>query len=310
MEETRRRIEHHPDAFGRPTHTRWGVGPGSFASVAAFERDGKPMGLGLPFNEAPDFCGASAGIGPLSQLCAALEYDRADRLTRLTRWPDASTPQKTGFTYDAQGNVASIQDGCASAEGCTQPFSSYRYDDFGNLIEAQLPFMEGPVRYAHDARGNLLVKQTEAMRRAGEWLEYSYDLLSRPQETVRVGRQAPAREVLFRLGYDGDQTLPASCARPEGGPAELNSWGRLRFRDDSFTAMTRRTPSGRTARPRGLRLSRPSWKPASSMMGLGDWWRRATPISVASSIATARGPMPTVSQRWTCGCGRRTARVN
>jgi RHS repeat-associated protein len=235
VEETRRKVEYHPDAHRRPTYTRWGVGPGSFASVGAFDRNGNQTGIGLPFNEAPDFCAIDSTGQPLSQLCTTLGYDRADRLTQVREFPAPSVEQHTALSHDRHGNVASIQSGCASPAGCEQPRSSYRYDDFGNLLQVHLPHATGPVRYAYDARGNLTVKQTEAMRLAGEWVEYGYDALSRPGGATRVspGNQSPG-EQLFRLGFDDEGTVPAGCERYAGDIVDLKSWGLLRFREDSF----------------------------------------------------------------------------
>jgi len=235
VEETRRKVEYLPDAHQRPTYTRWGVGPGSFAAVGAFDKNGNRTGIGLPFNEAPDFCAIDSTGQPLSQLCTALGYDRADRLTHVAEFPTPSVEQHTAFTYDRHGEVASLQTGCASAAGCEQPTSSYRYDDFGNLLQVQLPHATGPVRYGYDARGNLTVKQTEAMRQVGEWLEYGYDVLSRLRGVTRVspGSLAP-KEPLFRLGYDDEGAVPAGCERYAGEAVDLKSWGLLRFREDSF----------------------------------------------------------------------------
>jgi YD repeat-containing protein len=235
VEETRRKVEYHPDAHQRPTHTRWGVGPGSFAAVGAFDKNGNRTGRGLPFNEAPDFCAIDSAGQPLSRLCTALGYDRADRLIHVAEFPTSSVEQHTAFTYDRHGHVASIQTGCANAAGCEQPISSYRYDDFGNLLQVQLPHAAGPVRYGYDARGNLTVKQTEAMRQAGEWLEYGYDVLSRPRDAARVRPGSPAlKEPLFRLGYDAEGAVPIGCERYAGEAVDLKSWGLLRFREDSF----------------------------------------------------------------------------
>jgi RHS repeat-associated protein len=235
-EEVRRRVDHHPDAQGQPTYTRWGVGPGSFTAVASFDRNGNQTGAGLPYNSAPDWCQADSTGQPLSQLCAALGYDSADRLTSLVEWTEQGVEQRTLLGYDRQNNVSSVQTGCAGPTGCTQPVASYTYDDFGRPVRVQLPHAEGPVRYAWNSRDEPRVKQTEAMRRAGEWLEYRHDLLSRPREATRVSPGAtPAREPLYRLGYDNEELVPSGCGRwGDSEPLELNARGRLRWRDDSF----------------------------------------------------------------------------
>jgi RHS repeat-associated protein len=235
----RRVVTYHPDAHGRPTYTRWGWGenPGSFASTAGFDAEGKPTGVGLPFNEPPDFC-KGPPENPTSKLCTALGYDTADRLTQATQFfSDTDTDkQVTTFAYDAHGQVSTIRSGCESAENCQAPVQTYQYDDFGNLLQAKLPHANGyAVRYSYDARGNLLVKQNELMRQAAEWVQYSYDALARLKDSTRHVTSGPTTttphdEVLFRLGYDDEQALPIEC----GLGTSLNSNGRLRFREDSF----------------------------------------------------------------------------
>lgn len=232
-EELRRKIEHHPDAHGRPTYSRWGEGQGSFAAVASFDKNGNLAAMGQPFNAAPDYCkdSSSTTIQPLSQLCTVLEYDTADRLTRVSAYPSAGTAQHTKLMYDIHGNVQRVQVGCADPNSCTQPESVYTYDDFGNLLRVQLPHAEGPVRYGYDARGNLTVKQTEAMRAAGEWLAYEYDALSRPKMAIRrVSGDTSISEPLYVLGYDEEEVPHSSCVLD----SNLRSKSQLRFREDSF----------------------------------------------------------------------------
>ncbi|WP_245591921.1 RHS repeat-associated core domain-containing protein [Cystobacter fuscus] len=89
-----------------------------------------------------------------------------------------------------------------------------------------LPHADGPVRYAYDAQGNQVVKETAAMRQAGEYVLSTYDMLSRLVSVQRV--HATGSELLYRLGYDAQGTPPSSC------PAVEYTKGRLRYREDSF----------------------------------------------------------------------------
>ncbi|MCY1019868.1 RHS repeat-associated core domain-containing protein [Pyxidicoccus sp. MSG2] len=228
VEESRRVTEYHPDPHRRPAYTRQGSGPGSFASVTAFDLNGNTVGLGQPFDGAPDFC--RNPDQSLSALCTSLGYDSADRLNRMSETFPSGTQQHTTFAYDAQGNVNAVRAGCSSPTAGCGTLASYQYDDFGNLVQVKLPHATGPVRQAYDALGHLRVKQSEAMRQGGEWLEYDFDLLGRLTTAARrKGGSSPINELLFRFAYDVDGAVPSYC-----GSDELYSVGLLRFRDDSF----------------------------------------------------------------------------
>ncbi|MBZ4408933.1 hypothetical protein K8640_11960 [Myxococcus sp. XM-1-1-1] len=234
--ETRRVVEYHPDPHGRPTYSRFGTGSGAFTSVAAFNKDDEVTGLGLPFNGAPDFC-LNTQTQALSELCARFGRDGGGRLTSFTEAPSTGVTQASTFAYDVHGQVRSVRTGCSDAATCQTPESTYQYDDFGNVVRVQLPGTLGPVRYAYNARGNLVLKQTETMRQAGEWQQYSHDLLSRPKVVTREAPSTPGHdsEDLYALGYDSEGgPLPASCNRYDGEVVNQNSLGRLRFREDSF----------------------------------------------------------------------------
>ncbi|NNC03988.1 hypothetical protein HJC10_14175 [Corallococcus exiguus] len=228
VEEVRTRSTHHPDPQSRPTYARQGVGTGSFAAVSGFDLNSNLIATGRPFNAAPDFCRNPDTTR--SALCTQMGYDTTDRLNRVSDYLPGNFEQHTTLAYDAQGNVNAVRAGCASAVAGCGLLASYQYDDFGNLVQTQLPHATGPVRQAFDARGNLLVKQTEAMRLANEWLEYSYDILSRPLNAKRRGSgTTPVSETLYQFGYDAGGTMPSGC-----GSAVMHSEGRLRYRDDSL----------------------------------------------------------------------------
>ncbi|MCY1047444.1 hypothetical protein OV208_39465 [Corallococcus sp. bb12-1] len=228
VEEARTRVTHHQDPQSRPTYTRQGGGMGSFASVRAFDANNNLKATGLPFNDAPDFC--RNPDASLSSLCSSMGYDTADRLKSVSEFLPGGIQQHSVLVYDAQGNVKTVRTGCdILTENCGLP-GSYQYDDFGNLVQVQLPHATGPLRQSYDARGNLLVKQTEAMRQGGEWLEYSHDILSRMKSAKRrSGGTQPVNETLFQLGYDQEAAIPAYC-----GSSVTHSEGRLLYRDDSF----------------------------------------------------------------------------
>ncbi|WP_434390255.1 RHS repeat-associated core domain-containing protein [Melittangium boletus] len=245
--QTRRVMKYAADAHRRPTWKQTGEGAGSYTSVKSFDGADNLTGVGVPFNAAPAWCGGvKTGQGPLedgtplSQLCASLAYDRANRLVRVDEFPESGQSQRTLFSHDVQGNVSGVKVGCATTdtfETCTQPAATYIHDDFGRVVEVSLPHAAGPVRYAYDARGNQVVKETEAMRQAREYVTTTYDMLSRPLVAQRVympdveSPVEPLVEPLYMLAYDsaGDG-LPSNC------PTETNTYtkGRLRFRQDSF----------------------------------------------------------------------------
>ncbi len=238
--ETRRVLKYAADAHRRPTWQKWGEGVGSFSSAKSFDGADNLTGLGLPFNDPPAWCGGvRRGVSPeldgtpLSQLCSSMAYDRANRLVQVDEYPAEGVAQRTLFQYDAQGNVSGVKTGCGATDSfdtCVQPAATYTYDDFGKVVEVSLPHADGPVRYAYDALGNVVVKETEAMRQAGEYLAFTYDMLSRLKTAERrYSRPSTGIDVLYRLVYDAD-----GGAIPRGCPSPLNTLGRVRYREDSF----------------------------------------------------------------------------
>ncbi|WP_395847605.1 RHS repeat-associated core domain-containing protein [Cystobacter fuscus] len=234
--QTRRVMKYAADAHKRPTWNKWGEGAGSFSAARSFDGADNLTGVGHAFNNPPAWCGGvKTGMGPLengtplSQLCSSLAYDRANRLVQVDEYPADGVSQRTLFSYDVQGNVAGVKVGCQSTDTfatCAQPASTYSYDDFGQVVEVFLPHADGPARYAYDAQGNQVVKETAAMRQAGEYVFTTYDMLSRLVSVQRV--HATGSELLYRLGYDDQGTPPSSC------PAVKYTKGRLRYREDSF----------------------------------------------------------------------------
>jgi RHS repeat-associated protein len=146
---------------------------------------------------------------------------------------------RTCVSYDSQGNISSVKMGCdpaSSCASCTAPEATYQYDDFGDLVEAGLPWTgssgDGVTHFKYDARGDLLIKQTPEMsdpKGFPEWLEYTYDGLGRQKERkldyLHNGLHA---EWLVTFAYDEEQ--PSGCATLTGAKAQ----GRLSSQEDSF----------------------------------------------------------------------------
>ncbi|WP_224362470.1 RHS repeat-associated core domain-containing protein [Hyalangium versicolor] len=233
--EARRVVKYAADAHGRPTWQQRGEKPSGVtwnnASIRLFDGADNLIGEGNPFNDPPVFCnGPNASGVPASTVCNSLVYDKANRLTQLDEF--TTTAQRTCMSYDVQGNVTSVKVGCTTStacSSCTQPAAQYTYDDFGRVVEVQLPHAEGPIRYAYDASGNTRLKETEQMRRNGEYLAYTYDGLSRLLSATRVYTLPSAgQQTLYRFGYDQDEAPDASCPQPS------NTRGHMRYRVDSF----------------------------------------------------------------------------
>ncbi|WNG48195.1 RHS repeat-associated core domain-containing protein [Archangium minus] len=231
--ETRRVLKFAADAHHRPTWQKWGEGAGSYTAASSFDGSDNSTGVGLPFNAPPAWCNVNPSTGsPQSELCSALTYDRADRLTSITEYPTANPGQgsMTLFEYDAQGNIAGVKSGCpvgATYAACTQPAATYAHDDFNRVVEASLPHAEGPTRYAYDAQDNTVVRETEAMRQAQEFVSMTYDQLSRRLYVHRM--HSAGSELLYRFFYDGQGAAP-----PAGCPAVALAKGRMSSREDSF----------------------------------------------------------------------------
>ncbi|WP_181791265.1 RHS repeat-associated core domain-containing protein [Myxococcus llanfairpwllgwyngyllgogerychwyrndrobwllllantysiliogogogochensis] len=242
----RRARYHQANLDGMPSYERVGGSidaQGShYVQRRLFDGAERLVGLGAPYNVTPALCNGQALDGrPVSPLCSALSYDRANRLTGVEQFPEIGTRAngtRACFAYDIQGNVKTVRSGCSAASGaigdcssCTQPLSTYQHDDFGNLIQVALPWQSGNgrTRYSHDATGQVRAKQTPQMESGSEHLAYAYDALGRPLSTARiVGGTTPTTELLYTLGYDQSATPHATCPQP------ANTQGRLLFRNDSF----------------------------------------------------------------------------
>src|SRR5262249_26337147 len=148
-------VKHAADAHQRPTWDQAGDATGSYVSARFFDRADNLAGIGFGYNTPPAFCGGPASLSgtgldsPLSHVCSALGYDRANRLIGLDEYAtSAGSATRSCLAYDAQGNVASVRTGCSATgtpgdcSSCTAPASTYQYDDFGNVVSATLPWTD------------------------------------------------------------------------------------------------------------------------------------------------------------------------
>jgi RHS repeat-associated protein len=245
--EVRRVRQYAADAHHRPAWEQWGDSTGQFAATRGFDGADNLSRIGLPYNAPPPWCIAS---GQPSTNCAQLTYNRANRLAVVDEFPaSGSNPGiRTCLDHDAHGNVMRVSPGCQTSQlcdgldggtsSCTTAPSDYKYDDFGNVIEATLPWLDngsggrGTIRYEYDAQGNLLTKQSPAMMPNREWLAYTYDMLGRVlSATHSQTLPTPLVEVMYQLAYDNSQSISGTCSDPMV-PANTN--GRLLLRTDSF----------------------------------------------------------------------------
>lgn len=248
--EVRRVAKYAADAHKRPTWQGWGDAAGQFSATRFFDRNDNLAGIGRAFNTtssaAPAFCGGASSTdldAPQSLLCSSLKYDRADRLVSVDEHPagSATGATRTCFRYDRQGHIISVDPGRPLTDTCATPSaqaSHYIHDDFGNVVEATLPthgatgVESGTTRYEHNARGDVVEKQTPQMVANGEALVYTYDGLGRALSATHTwARPSPGSQQLWTLGYDSSATLDASC---NPSSTSLHSNGRVQYRDDSF----------------------------------------------------------------------------
>lgn len=220
------------DAHLRPTHEKWGVGPGSYTSARSFDGADNLTGVGHAFNAPPAWCGVGPNGVPSAAVCSSLSYDRANRLEQVDEFPSEGQGQRLLLRYDAHGNVSSLKAGCLSSntfEACTQPSATFTYDDFGNLVEVAPPQMNGAMRYAYDALGNKTVEVSPYMGSTFKIpLLFTYDHLSRLVQVQALYADADFVFTHYKLAYDNEGTPPSGCA------TQLKSMGRLRYREDSF----------------------------------------------------------------------------
>ncbi|MFP2930506.1 RHS repeat-associated core domain-containing protein [Pyxidicoccus sp. 3LG] len=231
--EPRRVVKYAADAHRRPTWQQWGEGAGAFSWAKMFDGADNLVGIGQPFNAPRAWCGGAVNAEgvPSSSACTTLRYDRANRLIQADEQTASSTVGRACFSYDVQGHVTSVKTcpSTAACSTCTEPAALYTTDDFGHLVEANLPDSEGPTRFQTHFQGAVAIRETEAMRRAGEYLSFSHDGMGRLVSARNVSTQPGGGSVLlYQQGYDAEGVPDASCPQP------MNTHGRLRYRTDSF----------------------------------------------------------------------------
>jgi RHS repeat-associated protein len=251
------------DPLGRTTYEATGSaapGPNSdsrYHQVSLFDMEGNRVGLGLPYQPTPSplaaLCGGfstestQAHALPASPLCKAFEYDRLNRLSRLMEPLDPPDGPKatTCLTYDRRGNLASVSRAGPNQSCTDNPEASLRYvhDDFGNLVEVVAPWARGPdglagtYRYAYDAAGNLIFKQTPAMAHASPatWVRYSYDAMQRVLAAQADGADDSLfPQTLYAYAYDGQVTPPTTCPGPNHADGDPLVKGLPQVLTDSF----------------------------------------------------------------------------
>lgn len=205
----------------------------TFASSALFDENGNRLAAGAPANFPPAACGGlEPDPGPggynraSSDLCTRFRYDRLNRVERVdTIAKPSQTPNQlvqTSFTYDAQGNLATVTQDPGGL------LVTYKHDDFGNVVTITGQWMRGSVQQEFDARGNLVARQTPAQAPSGGWLMYAYDGANRPLSAKKSSAGEPW---LWRYGYDdGVRAPPTDCV----APALAMTLGRVQWKDDSF----------------------------------------------------------------------------
>jgi len=210
----------------------------TYFGANAYDGASNLTGVGLAFNTPPAWCGGVSDVitgAPLSQLCAALQYDAADRLIQLTEYPTSGAAQRTIFSYNGNGNISGVKTGCGSTDTyatCSTPASTYSYDDLGNGLEVTLGgSASGPVRFEYDAGGRIVKKRTAVMA-SGEYLGSTYDAAGRLLELNDV--TASGSVLLYRHAWDdAGVTAPTGCGVDLSASAS-RAFGRIRYRQDSF----------------------------------------------------------------------------
>ncbi|RKG81648.1 RHS repeat-associated core domain-containing protein [Corallococcus terminator] len=259
----RSRRTYDADPLGRPTYQGagelWGEGASgnaTYSSTKLFDTEDNRIREGLPYlanlGRPAAFCGGfNTTTGSLNSLppeCRSFEYDRLNRLVSML---EAAGPtggiaaSATHIAYDEAGNVKSIKQGCAAgttmANCANQPAVEYLHDDFGNLLEiktpwgASLPSGPGVTRFAYDAVGNPIVKQTSEMGQSASWMAYQYDALGRTR--IAEARRGTQTERLYRTFYeDPFPPLPAGCPVAYRGKPHytVDSFGATWFKYDAL----------------------------------------------------------------------------
>ena len=220
----RRVVRHDRDPRNRPTFDAVGDASDStdtsYSTRGMFDNQGNQIGVGFPYNAPSVFCNQ----GTDSTTCAQMGYDGLDRLTKLTEPLVGAGASQLTVKYDSLGHVSQITYD-------SQPVL-YSYDDFGNLLSVQAPWLlngaNGLIHYAYDAQGHIAIKETPSMLSgSSEFLQYDYDNVGRPLD-LKHYYLGSGYTTLWALTYD----TPGSACPPQSSGAFTA--GRVSVRTDSF----------------------------------------------------------------------------
>ncbi|MGO9830218.1 MAG: RHS repeat-associated core domain-containing protein [Myxococcaceae bacterium] len=222
MGQVRRVVRHDRDPRNRPTFDAVGdlsdTTDTTYSTRAMFDNDGNQISVGFPYNAPSVFCKQ----GGDTTTCAEMVPDGLDRLAKLTEPLVNAGASQEVVAYDSLGHVSSITYNSQKV--------IYGYDDFGNLLTVQAPWLAnggvGIIRYAYDAQGHIVIKETPAMAASGaEFLQYDYDVLGRPLD---LKHYLSGYTTLWALAYD----TPGGACPPQSSGAF--TMGRVQMRTDSF----------------------------------------------------------------------------
>lgn len=216
------------DALGRTVRTTTAPTPwfgANYSTQKVFDESDNVLGESAPFNAAAALCGGQGGnsqytpyLGPVDPKCTGFRYDRLNRVDKVVSATTAGgSPVVTEFSYDAQGNVASVR----QTPGGDLVY--YEHDDFGNVVAISGQWQTYNTTFQeYDARGNLRKKRSPS----GILLDYRYDGASRPLDA----RVPATSTTLWAIGYDDSASQWANCL----SPTAAHTIGRAQWKDDSF----------------------------------------------------------------------------
>lgn len=219
-----------------------GVGYGNTVNMTQldmrnFDPNGNLIARSIPGLLPNMACGGVAATGvPQATTCSVLKYDRADRLAEFAEPGGIDGFGRTCFSYDAQGNVSSVRQGCptggtTTCASCTEPASTYQHDDFGNRVSVQhasFAAAGASFSYEFNAAGQERKRQTPTMATAGELMESTYDGLGRQLTLVHSWvSPTPGSETLYSFTWDST-SVDNSCPQPS------NTTGRMASKTDTF----------------------------------------------------------------------------
>ncbi|HEY3445059.1 MAG TPA: RHS repeat-associated core domain-containing protein [Myxococcales bacterium] len=217
----------------------------SYQTVRAFDHADHLKALGLPYNAAPAFC-RDGDI--TSKACTELGYDTLDRLVSVTEYPKGTTATSTCFARDGHGDISKVATGCATCkclEDPSTPVATYQFDDFGNVIKASLPntgtqAKQGELRFVYGPSGEVVQRDSPALRADGWFYELVYDKLGRALSMTSKSTAGKAPIALWMSAYDVSAPACLSSANTKGRQASrTDSFGTTCFAFDAEGRLVR-----------------------------------------------------------------------